>query len=68
MNGVRDLCYREWRPPGTNIVVATEVGGTHPTGMHSCFKLHFKPRENKPYRQVNTGKTEIIQVLYWLNY
>ena len=21
-----------WRPPGT----ATAVGGTHPTGMHSC--------------------------------
>ena len=25
-------------PPGT----ATAVGGTHPTGMHSCFKeVHF---------------------------
>ena len=24
-----------WRPPGT----ATAAGGTHPTGMHSCF--HF---------------------------
>ena len=24
-----------WRPPGT----VTAVGGTHPTGMHSCF--HF---------------------------
>ena len=24
-----------WRPPGT----ATAAGGTHPTGMHSCFKF-----------------------------
>ena len=23
-----------WRPPGT----ATAAGGTHPTGMHSCFQ------------------------------
>ena len=23
-----------WRPPG----MATAAGGTHPTGMHSCFK------------------------------
>ena len=26
-----------WRPPGT----ATAAGGTHPTGMHSCFMLLF---------------------------
>ena len=24
-----------WRPPG----MATAAGGTHPTGMHSCFHL-----------------------------
>ena len=23
-----------WRPPGT----ATDVGSTHPTGMHSCYQ------------------------------
>ena len=27
-----------WRHPP---VMATAVGGTHPTGMHSCFKLVF---------------------------
>ena len=26
-----------WRPPGT----ATAVGGTHPTGMHSCLKCYL---------------------------
>ena len=26
-----------WRPPPT----ATAAGGTHPTGMHSCFKETF---------------------------
>ena len=26
-----------WRPPGT----ATAAGGTHPTGMHSCFAYKF---------------------------
>ena len=26
-----------WRPPWT----ATAVGGTHPTGMHSCYQQFF---------------------------
>ena len=30
---------------GIHVVVtgetATEAGGTHPTGMHSCFKRYF---------------------------
>ena len=31
--GVSALGGAWWRPPGT----ATAAGGTHPTGMHSCF-------------------------------
>ena len=27
-----------WRPPKT----ATAVGGTHPTGMHSCFLMSLQ--------------------------
>ena len=27
-----------WRPPGTT----TAAGGTHPTGMHSCFHKVFR--------------------------
>ena len=27
-----------WRPPGT----ASAAGGTHPTGMHSCFNIDLK--------------------------
>ena len=37
-----------WRPPGT----ATAAGGTHPTGMHSCFTLNvvFKYKRNFRFR------------------
>ena len=26
-----------WRPPGT----ATAADGTHPTGIHSCYQMHY---------------------------
>ena len=32
MNGARD-------PLGTDMT-ATEAGGTHPTGMHTCFEYY----------------------------
>ena len=34
----RDLCEGGLRERGHRPPVATEAGGTHPTGMHSCFK------------------------------
>ena len=34
----RDLCEGGLLERGHRPSVATEAGGTHPTGMHSCFK------------------------------
>ena len=31
-------------PPGT----ANAAGGTHPTGMHSCFTYYVKTSQNYP--------------------
>ena len=35
----RGVSERGWNSQYWHLVAATEVGGTHPTGIHSCFKL-----------------------------
>ena len=41
-----DLCLgvaaQVTETPPHNLIVATGAGGTHPTRMHSCFKINFK--------------------------
>ena len=37
--GPREVGVSGGDPPGT----ATAVGGTHPTGMHSCLIFYLKP-------------------------
>ena len=36
-------CSCSWGPPGGDTPSATAAGGTHPTGMHSCYKYSFIP-------------------------
>ena len=43
-----------WRPSGT----ATAAGGTHPTGMHSCFVCTFA------HHSLSAIITSLIKILY----